>query len=688
MAVLGDNWQHALGELLLAVSQEDTASSSHLSSYPSILVLIAAACLGLYCYNKYMIRMPGPGHGNTQPRLTEAERRQQREQMAMAAAARAKKNGEWQQQQQQQQTAKTETEKVVLAGDESPPKKLKLTDVEEETSMSMTTSSPHHPHGSSPGPARLPVASSPATKKELGVEPEDDQKPVATKEAAVVATITVPLQDHSSERSTAVEEPSVDKESTASTAMDSKWKQPASSSSNTRNEESLLVETSTAAATAAETSVKAVIKKTKRKRLVVPPPQILVEALSQVFKCQVTVESRVQEGTWGGEAWRKRPTVLNYVDTTTVVTLRLQKPKSFASTSTSNDNDNDIGVDKDNNVKDEWKALCQVFPAVLEAALSTSLVGSKLLRKDIRNAVVFHVGAKAVAKNGFTTLLMKGDEGFDELKVCMDILCQWLVKQVATWIRPEVLRGMDNDDDDDDYDEGDDLFSNDYDTDTILPVAAPSTVGKLDSLFGLLEEAVSVVTSDFLEDLFRCYETMVVKAEEEKKGMQLCEYFWNQVLSRLAAAQHTKSFSGPTVTRRIFGVTNLLTASPSVCESLAQSLQKELNQAKGKNGKEIKELIRLAPLFEAVAYSVPAAGTEAKPSSIPGGFLQQLELIEDYPTSVFISKRGDATGKVMGEARRAIKAARTAAESVLRLAFKTGDKETVFQWLGCIVSSK
>jgi hypothetical protein len=449
----------------------------------------------------------------------------------------------------------------------------------------------------------------------------------------------------------------------------------------------LLVETSTAAATAAETSVKAIIKKTKRKRLVVPPPQILVEALSQVFKCQVTVESRVQEGTWGGEAWRKRPTVLNYVDTTTVVTLRLQKPKSFASTS--NDNDNDIGVDKDNNVKDEWKALCQVFPAVLEAALSTSLVGSKLLRKDIRNAVVFHVGAKAVAKNGFTTLLMKGDEGFDELKVCMDILCQWLVKQVATWIRPEVLRGMDNDDDDDDdYDEGDDLFSNDYDTDTILPVAAPSTVGKLDSLFGLLEEAVSVVTSDFLEDLFRCYETMVVKAEEEKKGMQLCEYFWNQVLSRLAAAQHTKSFSGPTVTRRIFGVTNLLTASPSVCESLAQSLQKELNQAKGKNGKEIKELIRLAPLFEAVAYSVPAAGTEAKPSSIPGGFLQQLELIEDYPTSVFISKRGDATGKVMGEARRAIKAARTAAESVLRLAFKTGDKETVFQWLGCIVSSK
>jgi hypothetical protein len=285
-----------------------------------------------------------------------------------------------------------------------------------------------------------------------------------------------------------------------------------------------------------------------------------------------------------------------------------------------------------------------------------------------------------VAKNGFT-LLMKGEEGFQELKMCMDIVCQWLVEQVEAWIRPEVIRDVDNNTGDVDND--DDLFSNDYNTDANPPAGVLVTGGKLDILFGLLEEAIPVITSDFLEDLFQCHER-VSGAEQ----VYLCGYFYVTVLNRLAAAQSSKVFSCPTVTRRIFGVSNLLAASPSVSEFLAHTLEHELGESKGKNGKEMQELVRLSPLFEAVAYSVPASGTEANPSSIPGGFLQQLELIENFPTSVFRSQKGDLTGQVMSESRRAMKAARTTAESVLRMAFKVGDKETVFQWLASIASSK
>jgi hypothetical protein len=379
----------------------------------------------------------------------------------------------------------------------------------------------------------------------------------------------------------------------------------------------------------------------------------------------------VENGTWGGEGWRKRGPCLYSTITMSVITLTLPtNPNSVTGDNhTNNDNDDD---------QEEWKALCQVFPAVLKAP--SAALGSKLLRNDIRKVAQYHAEAKSMAKNGFT-LLMKGEEGFQELKICMDIVCQWLIEQVEAWIRPVVLRDIDNNTPG--YGDDDDLFSSDYNTDSNPPAGVLVTGGKLDTLFGLLEEAIPVVTSDFLEDLFRCHERV-----SGKEPVHLCGYFYATVLNRLAAAQSAKLFSCPNVTRRIFGVSNLLAAAPSVCEFLAFSLEQELGKSKGKNGKEMQELIRLAPLFEAVAYSVPAAGTEANPSSIPGGFLQQLELIENFPTSVFRSQKGDSTGQVMNESRRAIKAARTTAESVLRMAFKAGDKETVFQWLGSIASSK
>jgi hypothetical protein len=633
------DWQQELGgsgTVQQQQQEEETDDSSHLY----ILVLIVAGCVALYYY--YYMSNSSMNHHYPRQLLTEEERRQQREQMAMAAAARAKRNNDLQQEQQ----------------NTSPPKKIKRTVDADHASSS-----------------RVRATGEPEAHLEPTVD--DDQKPAPPtisqqnqKEAAAPATVRPTAASHD-EREHSTTGPLQDDHDPSSVDREAHAYLPTtatteSSSRHARNEESMPVETAaeTETATAAAASVP---KKPKRKKLVFPPPQILCEALSTVFKCQVTVESRVQDGTWGGEGWRKRPCLYSNT-TTTVVTLTLPTPNTtFMGDNKNTNNDGD---------QEEWKALYQVFPAVLEASLSSSSSGSKLLRNDIRKAAQYHAEAKGVAKNGFT-LLMKGEEGFQELKICMDIVCQWLVKQVETWIRPEVLRDMDSDDDDDD------LFSRDYNTDPSPSAGAFDTGGKLDALFGLLEEAVPVVTSGFLEDLFRCHGKV-----GGEQGVPLCEYFYNKVLNRLAVVQNTKLFSCPTMTRRIFGVSNLLAASPSVCQYLAQSLKNEVGQTQGKNGKEIQELLRLAPLFEAVAYSVPAAGTEANPSSIPGGFLQQLELIESFPTSVFRSQKGDSTGQVMSESRRAIKAARTTAELVLRMAFKAGDKETVFDWLGSIASSK
>jgi hypothetical protein len=675
--VLGDatsDWRQDLGSGSGGSAEEETSSSNL-----TILILIVAACFGLYYYF-YMSSMNMNMNNTSGQRLTEEERRRQREQMAMAAAARAKKNDNWQQEQRTSMDT-TEAPEEEVEGkviQQSPPKKVKLT-MDSVSSKVCATGEPEKHQPLMQKPTVEDPKPAPLTKRTKAIEEQP-----AKKEALATMNMqpTVPsLQDYPGSEcnsSTASGGPLLDDISSVSVDKEAHLHVPtteSSSSRHSRNETLLPVET--AAGTGISTDVTAAVpKKPKRKKLVFPPPQILCEALSTVFKCQVAVESRVEDGTWGGEGWRKRPPSCHYSsNATTIVTLKLPTPQTGMGDNNNNDDD-----DKE----EEWKALSHVFPTVLKASLSSSS-GSKLLsNNDIRKAAQYHAEAKGVAKNGFT-LLMKGDDGFQELKICMNIVCQWLVQQVETWIRPEVLRNVDNDNEGGD-DNDDDLFSSDYNTDSIPSAGALDTGGKVDALFGLLEESVPVVTSDFLEDLFRCHERV---GGEQGVSRPLCAYFWNKVLHRLAAAQNVKVFSCPTVTRRIFGMSNLLSASPSVCEYLAQSLQNELGQFKqGKNGKEIQELIRLAPLFEAVAYSVPAAGTEAKPSSIPGGFYQQLDLIENFPISVFRSQKGDSAGQVMSESRRAIKAARTTAELVLRMAFKAGDKETVFQWLGSIASSK
>jgi hypothetical protein len=275
---------------------------------------------------------------------------------------------------------------------------------------------------------------------------------------------------------------------------------------------------------------------------------------------------------------------------------------------------------------------------------------------------------------------MKGDDGWSELRSCLEAVSHWLVKQVAFWIRPgaEAARNTIQDED-----EISDLFSDDYNTE-VTPYFGCSA-GSYESLIGLLEETESIVTGEFMEDLFRVY---TEEAEAMLEDRRLPEAFLSQVLNRLAAAKQSSSFSSPILTQRIMAVSNLLTMSSSVRQTLALSMKGELEHVKSKNGREIQPLVRLAVLFEAAAYAVPAAGTERQPGPRKRGFLQQLESVQDFPVCVFIPKRGVETGRVMEEARRTMKAARQAAELSLRVAFKIGGKDQVFQWLANVIRGK
>jgi hypothetical protein len=392
--------------------------------------------------------------------------------------------------------------------------------------------------------------------------------------------------------------------------------------------------------------------KPKRKKILLSPPQVICEALSHVFKCRVTAEPKGDAGTWGGEGWIKRRSEYPNAITITLPLYKLRPPS----------------------MENEWTALCVAFPKVLDS----SSLSPKLLQNNIRKVIVCHSRANDMARKGFT-LVMKGDEGGSEIRSCMEALSHWLAKQVAFLIRPEeeAARSAIHDED-----EVSDLFRNDYNTDETQNSGSCHT-GPFESIFDLLEETECVVTGEFMEDLFCVY-----TEKSTLDDQHLPQVFLSQILSRLVTAKQSNSFSSPTLTNRIMAISNLLTMSSSVGQALVSSMRGELEQMKSNNGRDIQALVRLAPLIEAVAYSVPAAGTERQPGPRKGGFLQQLESVQDFPACVFLPKRGDETGRVMEEARRTMKAARQSAELSLRVVFRIGGKEQTFQWLANIIRSK
>jgi len=390
-------------------------------------------------------------------------------------------------------------------------------------------------------------------------------------------------------------------------------------------------------------------KKKKHKRSL-PPPQLLCEALAQVFRCKVVVESNADAGTWGGEGWKNRPS--DYPNATTItLSLHSYRPESL---------------------ENEWEALAFIFPKLLDKHLRASLFP----KQDVKHAATCHARAKNMARNGFS-LLVTRDDGFEEFKSCVETLGMWLARQVVEWIRPQVETAKRNLADDD-FDDVDDLFSDEYCGDSVSSCASTGDTGPMDMLFLLLQDsAAPVITANFLEDLFCAYETAT-------KDDHLSQIFLCHALKRLAIEKQSSSFSSAALTHRVSALSSLLSA-PSVCQSLSTLMQQEVSQMKDKNGHEIQQLVRLAPLFQAAAYTIPAAGAERTRT---GPFFQQMARVQDFPLSAYRVKARDEVGRIMEDARRTMNTAQGAAEASLRVAFKTGGKKQTFQWLTNIIRSK
>lgn len=395
----------------------------------------------------------------------------------------------------------------------------------------------------------------------------------------------------------------------------------------------------------------------KRKKIAYPPVQVLCEVLSQSFKCHVTVVSDPEAGTWGGERWIKRPSDYSSSNSTTItLPFHCHRPTST----------------KEN----EWGALVSAFPDILGS--SSKIITSKLFaRKDVRKVILCHTRADNLRRDG-CSLLNIGDDGLDEMKDCMKVLSMWLAKRVAAWVGPEVKTlgylevGNENED------EGPDLFSDDYNTNSPSSSGlSASDKGPLNALFKLLEEAETIVSRNFLEDLFTAY------GEIAEQDAPLPGVLLTQALNRLVAAKQSTSFTA----HHINAVSNLLVASRSVGRCLSGSFQNEIEQMSEKNGRQIQDLVRLAPLFESAAYSVPAAGAVV---SERGAFTLQLEELDDFPICVFRPAKNKVyePGRVMEQGRRTMQSAREVAQSVLRIAFKECGKERVFKWLSNIICSK
>lgn len=391
-------------------------------------------------------------------------------------------------------------------------------------------------------------------------------------------------------------------------------------------------------------------KKKKRKRLF-SPTQLLCEALSHIFRRNVTVESNAEAGTWGGEGWSKRPSEYPTASTITI-SLFEHKPDT---------------------IENEWEALADVFSKLLDDHLQKELFPSN----DVRLAAMCHSRASAMSRHGFA-LVMTSDECFKELKACVDILSMWMAKQVAKWIRPEVQAA--SKDVEAATEELGDLFSADYGGDSAISYGGTATeIGPLEALFVLLQEAAApVITVPFLEDLFRAY-------EEESTNDQggLAGIFLSYALKRVSSSKRSQSFSSATLAQRVSAYSSILT-SPSVGKALASAMRDEIIQMKDKNGHDIQMTVQLASLLEASAFVIPNAGDERSDNH---PFFHQLEQVENFPLSTFIGQ-GKDVGMAMGDGRRTMKIAQTTAISSLRIAFKFGGKEQTFQWLSDIIRSK
>jgi len=306
-------------------------------------------------------------------------------------------------------------------------------------------------------------------------------------------------------------------------------------------------------------------------------------------------------------------------------------------------------------------------------------------------------------------------------RTCIERTAAWLVRYaVYTYVQPAVREtpciATDDADDDDE-----DLFSDRNYLDLTEATGSdddqsPVSCGdsEIHAVFAMFErsETFAALLSDghFLDDLVRMWnddgrrnDTANSLSSQDYGYPDLADFFWSQALRRLERARALEAYAPKTA-----AISNLLALSTpggggggGIRQCIHRSLEAEWNRMseaadKGLSGRELQDITRFAPLFEAAACAVPVAGSELvrdDSSSVKKGLLlQRFEKIPSFPMCVYqvLSHRRDCDDmrRAFEEARRTMGDASRSSQSALRVAFKLIGKRRMFSWIENVVFAK
>jgi hypothetical protein len=373
----------------------------------------------------------------------------------------------------------------------------------------------------------------------------------------------------------------------------------------------------------------------KKRRTLVPPRTVLSQALSHVLSRDVTV---LAHGDFNEEKMNKPSMIV------------LQLPFPVIS-----------------NEEDDWTRSADYVVSTFVTNQEVWKASGLLQRKAtlIQEAATCHSRIQVILRKGWM------HQKHVELDRCLRTLSSQL-------IIPKVAQTLQNDMQNvkDEVDEGDidDLFADEYNA-SVFSKAPAITSRPVDALVHLLESPASAPTADFLQDLF-----------EESKEFNLATLLVQYMLKRIKSA----SSSGD-LQQRLAGFSNLLSLAPvSTGQTMAIHISSQLEELSDRplTGNKLEREVWLAPLFEAAAYSILAAGSElAGDSAAKSVFARQVQELPGFPVCIF-ERNNTSYSKVQEDCRRTMANARSVAVSALRIIFRKADKALVFSWLRQIANSK
>jgi hypothetical protein len=485
---------------------------------------------------------------------------------------------------------------------------------------------------------------------------------------------------------------------------------------------------------------------TKKKVTVEPPPpiQIFCYTLSELLQAPVTVEQHLDAGTWGGRNWKKAKTPPRKQPP---LKLTLH-PYYFAMSSQSADGSGTChGLDQSWDALES--ALQKVFlpdkadtndgtAAAWSVALGTQAPKTPLSPASpdhddvtwLRTIVRLYNRFSELIRNGsyppIVKLWLEGSGDTDRnammaLNPCLSVIRTWLIQQVTCYLRTALLAAPsdggylcgEGPHDDEDIP---DIFLDDYGAQgagSSAPASAPynysRVASELDVLPLVLESGVTgsfnqaeLVSTEFIEDLFDKQEAAGGRAGASQTGQSLlvspAGILFCYCLHRVDQVLHSaRNFQESVLSNRLLVISTLLSISPSVRTVVGDIFRTEQQQDYQKISNS-----RLRPVFEAVGYVVPAVGSDEPPQArqqqrgntrhLPTEkqeplFQQLNSTSKSFPINVFKTRSSgrDEVGQVLHEAVALMRVARATAQSLLRVAFKSIDKNEVFSWLGAVL---